>query len=323
VPVLALLALAGLMRPEAWFLAGVYVLYMWPASTPRARIGLCAIAAAAPALWALSDLLVSRDLLHSLQGTAALAEEQNRRRDLVDVPYWTAKYFGFTLRAPLALGVPIGLVFAWLYRRRAAALPLAVAAVMTAIFAIGPVFGLPLIGRYIRTPAVLLALFYGLAVCGWMLLPPGRDRRRWLAAGAFALALSAVFLPSQLNMLDGLKDRLARDGKLYGDLRLVGRSASVRRAFSACQPISTADHRPIPHLRYWLDGRPGSVGTIEKDTSPLGGLLVVPRPTALVRRFYRENFPTVAAPPGYRRLYENRSWRVLAAPACFRAPAVR
>ena len=37
---------------------------------------------------------------------------------------------------------------------------------MIAVFMIGPFFGLPLIGRYVRTPSVLLALFYGLAVAG-------------------------------------------------------------------------------------------------------------------------------------------------------------
>ena len=141
------------------------------------------LAGIAPFLWALSDLIISRDLLHSLQGTAALAEEQNRRRHITQVPYWTAKYFAYTLREPLALGVPIGLAFAWLYRRREATLPVAAAVAMTAVFAIGPLFGLPLIGRYIRTPAVLLSLFYGLAVFGWLMLQPGRERRWWLAAG--------------------------------------------------------------------------------------------------------------------------------------------
>src|SRR5438132_490754 len=35
VPVLAVLAAAGLFRPEAWFLSGLYVLYMWPAVPAR------------------------------------------------------------------------------------------------------------------------------------------------------------------------------------------------------------------------------------------------------------------------------------------------
>ena len=127
----------------------------------------CALAASAPAIWMLSDLVIAHDALHSLHGTAALADEQDRRRHISQVPYWTLQYFGFTLREPLVVGRAdrAGVRVAVPPPRRAA-LPLAVAVAMTAVFAIGPVFGLPLIGRYLRTPAMLLALFYGLAVCG-------------------------------------------------------------------------------------------------------------------------------------------------------------
>ena len=80
-----------------------------------------ALVVAAPLIWAASDWIVTGDPLHSLHGTAALAEEADRRRSPEQVPYWTAKYFGYALREPLLVGVPIGLGFAWLYRRRRAA----------------------------------------------------------------------------------------------------------------------------------------------------------------------------------------------------------
>ncbi len=50
----------------------------------------------------------------------------------------------------------------------------------------------------------------------------------------------------------------------------------------------------------------------------MGELLLVPKANKLTRRALRENFPRVPAPAGYRRLYENRSWRVWAAPSCLR-----
>src|SRR5918994_1771703 len=141
-PVLALLALAGLLRPEAWVLAGLYWLYLWPATTSRARVVTAALVAAAPLIWAGTDWIVTGDPLHSLHGTAALAEEVDRRRDPEDVPYWSVQYLGFVLRLPLLLGIPVGLVFAWFYTRRRALLLLAVIAAMLAVFAVGPVFGL-------------------------------------------------------------------------------------------------------------------------------------------------------------------------------------
>src|SRR3712207_5906738 len=124
-----------------------------------------------------------------------------RSREVDQVPYWTAKYFGFVLREPLVVGVPLGLAFAWLHRRRAAVLPLATATALTTAFALFPLFGLPLIGRYVRTPAILLALFYGLAVCGWILLPRGRARRAWLGARALPAGLSLAFVPLHAAML--------------------------------------------------------------------------------------------------------------------------
>ena len=319
-PVLAVLAVAGLLRPEAWVLAGLYTLYLWPATAPRARIAAVALTGAAPFVWAFTDWLVTGDLLHSMHGTADLAEAVDRRRHIDQVPFWTAQYFGFVLREPLVAGIPIGLAFAWLYRRKPALLPVAVAVAMTLVFAIGPLFGLPLIGRYVRTPATLLALFYGLAVCGWLLLEPGRSRRVWMALGAVAALLSVAYLPWHYDELRRLENRVADDRVLYADLRAVGESPEVRAAFAACGPLSTADHRPIPYIRWWLDGDPGSVGTVAGNASPLGGLFLAPRDTRANRRQFRENFPVAEAPPDYELLYRNGSWRVDAAPGCLTRP---
>ena len=46
VPVLVLLAVAGLMRPEAWALAGLYTLYMWRGAAPRSARAYSALTAA-------------------------------------------------------------------------------------------------------------------------------------------------------------------------------------------------------------------------------------------------------------------------------------
>jgi hypothetical protein len=318
--VLVALGFAGLLRPEAWVLAGLYALYLWPHSSPRERARWIALAAAAPLLWALTDLLVTGDALHSLHGTADLAEEAGRRRKVTQVPNWTARYLGFTLREPLIVGIPIGLAFAWLHRRRQATLPLAVVVAMLAVFAVGPIFGLPLIGRYVRTPAELLALFYGLAVAGWALLPQGRSRRRWLAIGVFSLALSVAFIPRHVTLLRGVHKRIELDSAYYHSLRDVTRSQTVRAAFAACAPISAADHRPIPYLRYWLKGEPGSVTTIEKHVSPLGDVLLLPRRSRVIKRFYSHHVPRTRAPAGYETIYRNRSWRVLARPGCAAHP---
>jgi hypothetical protein len=136
--------------------------------------------------------------------------------------------------------------------------------------------------------------------------------------GLVALALSIVFAPSQAGMLRDLHRRAIRDGRLYGDLKRLAQAPVTRAAFAACGPLATADHRPIPYLRYWLGGDPGSVGTVEDRLSPLGRLLVAPRRSKLASGFYGKNFPARAArpPAGWRTLYQDRSYRLYAAPGC-------
>ena len=316
-PVLVLLTLAGLLRPEAWVLAGLYWLYLWPAGTTRTRIATAALVAAAPVIWALTDLIVTGDALHSLHGTADLAVANDRRRSIEQVPYWTAQYFGYALREPLVIGVPIGLAFAWFHARRRAALPVATVVAMIAVFAVGPLFGLPLIRRYVETPAVLLSVFYGLAVFGWMLLPPGRARRGWLVAGVLAAALSVVYLPWHVDELSTVERRLDRDGPMYADLQRAGEAPAVRAAFARCTPLTAGDHRPMPFIRFWLDGDPGSVTTVEGGADPMGRMLLMPRRGPTTRRIYTpEVFPDVATPAGWREIYRNRSWIVHADPSC-------
>jgi hypothetical protein len=318
IPVLVLLAVAGLLRPEAWILAGLYWLYLWPAATTRERVRTAAVVAAAPLIWATTDLIVTGDPLHSLHGTAALAEEADRRRDPEDVPFWTVQYFAFALREPLMLGIPIGLAFAWLYVRRRALLPLAVVAAMLAVFAAGPLFGLPLIRRYIETPAVLMTLFYGLAVCGFLLLPRGRARTGWMVIGGLAAALSIAYLPSHVSQLDRLDARVRLDGAMYRHLERVGHAKRVRAAFERCAPLTAGDHRPIPFIRFWLGGEPGSVRTVEGGAAPTSRLLLLPRRSPTTGRIYNQpgEFPKARPPAGYRQIFANRSWRVFAAPGC-------
>jgi hypothetical protein len=317
VPVLVLLGLAGLLRPEAWVLAGLYWLYLWPEATPRRRAATAALVVAAPVIWALSDWFVTGDVLHSKHGTAELAVANERRREIDQVPYWTAQYFGYALREPLVLGVPIGLVFAWFHARRQSVLPLVTVVAMVAVFALGPVFGLPLIRRYVETPAVLLTLFYGLAVCGWLMLPHGRARRGWLAAGVLAAALSLAYLPWHVDELRAVNRNLDRSGAMYADLQRVAENPEVRAAFERCAPLSAGDHRPMPFIRYWLDGEPGSVTTVEGGEDELGRMLLMPRRSETTRRIYTPaEFPDVTVPAGWERVYRNRSWVVWAEPGC-------
>ena len=150
-----------------------------------------------------------------------------------------------------------------------------------------------------------------------MLPRGGRARRNWMVVGGVAAVLSIAYLPKHVAQLETVDRRVELDGRLYRHLQRVAETPRVRAAFARCAPLSTGDHRPIPFLRYWLGGEPGSVGTVASGASPMGRMLLLPRRNRWTRRIYnRQTFPEVEKPAGYVRIYRNRSWRVYAAPGC-------
>lgn len=313
---LAVLALAGLLRPEAWALAVLYLAWAWRAGTPRQRAGWVALVLAAPVVWLASDAIITGDPLHSLNGTAALAEENDRKRSLSDVPYWTAQYLGFTLRLPVLIGAAVGIVFAWRHGTGRWRVPLVVAGLLVLGFAAGPIFGLPLIGRYMRTPSLLLAVFYGAACFGWLALAPSRERTRWAVAGALCLGLSVAWAPSVVERLDELGARRDREARNYAALRELARSDRLAAAFAACPDVSATDHKPVPYLRWWLDGAPGTVGTVEDRSRARGRIVVQPARSELQRNAYREALPDRPPPVPYLPIRETRHWLAYALPEC-------
>ena len=119
--VLALLALAGLLRPDAWVLSGAYWLWCLPGdrATPRGRSD-SRSSASAPLIWVCLDAIVTGNPLYSLTATAGLAQELERTQGASSVvsSMWT-----FTERIdklPVMLGALAGIVAAvWIAPRRA------------------------------------------------------------------------------------------------------------------------------------------------------------------------------------------------------------
>jgi hypothetical protein len=316
--VLITLAIAGLMRPDAWLLSLLYLAYLWrDIDDTKRRAQLIALALAAPLLWIAQDWIITGQPLHSLEGTKTLAGEVNRRRPPLSIPKRTAWYYKLLLLWPLAFGVPLGLLFAWLHARKRFALLVGTALVLTAWIVITSIVGLSLIQRYLVTPGALLTIVYGLAVFGWMRLRTDQHRQLWAAAGVFALALSLVYVPAQASKLRAIKHVMKSEARNYADLRLVAQSPAVSARFRQCgNRISTIGHKAVPDLRWWLNAPPKSIDLVEGSKTKVGPLMLEPRPTKQMWTFDREEFAKVKPPPGYTPLYANHSWVVYAAPAC-------
>jgi hypothetical protein len=256
-----LLVLAGLLRPEGWILAGLLWLWRWPRSSPAARVRGALLVAIAPVAWALVDLAVTGDPLHSLTATSSLAEELGRERGVAKVPRLFVTQLADVARPPVAVAGVIGLVlavrrFGW----RRIAIPLGMLAAGVIAFIGTGVAGLSILPRYLTVPAVALSVFAGYAVAGFTMLPAGdRWRRPWGRAAVAAAVVGAVFFVIKLSSFGTLADELRFGRDIHDDLRAMLDRPDVRAAMR-CGPLTFPNYRMVPDARWMLDAPRTAVG---------------------------------------------------------------
>ena len=298
-----LLALAGLLRPEAWLFSAALLLW-------RRDWRLLPLAAAGPVLWLAGDLVVTGNPLHSLTGTRENVATLGRKTGLGNVPLYLPRRIGEVLREPVLAGAAVGVALtAWLAPRRAR-LPLAAGALALAAFVVLAAAGLPIITRYTFAVDAIAVCFCGAAAFGWLLLPREHPWRwRWAAIGIAVLALQVVFVPSQVDRLRGTRDAIALQDGIEDDLWAV--------ALPRCPdhgPVGVVNHRLVPLIALSTGERPGRVRAAPLPRGFLG-TYVEPATRRVERGFVldpRDPSQEVAAPPrGLAAVGGNRSWRVL------------
>jgi hypothetical protein len=302
-PVLALLAVAGLWRPEAWLFSAAY--WVWTArGRPRAEIvWLAVLAAAAPAAWLLGDLLLAGDPLHSFTWTREQAAALGRARGPGALRTALPDKLAHAAGLPVLVAGTAGL--ALLLRQRphaggglaAAALgaALATAAALTAA-------GMPVVERYLLLPLLLLiVLAAGVAA---------EARARPAAPVALAGAAVAVLLvgsaPSRLGAVLTRRDDLAVQATLRADLRALAERGAVPRR---CAGVVASTHKLIPLLALWTGRAPANF-----DAGGPARAYVAPATTAVQRTLLlAPSDPREAAlspPAGAVEVARNSAWRV-------------
>jgi len=253
-PVLVLIALAGLLRPEAWLFAVLYAWWLWRGGALSPLH--VALVLGAPVLWALSDLAITGDPLHSLTGTRDNAAELGRVTGLQHVPATLPRRLGEILREPVLVGAAGGGVLAlWLLRPRPL---LGAAAGLAAVgaFCVLAAAGLSILTRYLLLPATILALFCGAGVAGWTRLPRDHPWRvRWMAFGGFVVALGLVFVPSQVDRVRDTRAALITQTHILDELHDL---ATTRLPAASC-PVTVPNRRAVPQLALWTNRRPGDI----------------------------------------------------------------
>jgi hypothetical protein len=254
------LAAAGLLRPDAWVLSGVYWLWCaWPArgapdrTTNRVRLKYLALAAIAPVAWVFVDAVVTGNPLYSLSSTAGLAQELERTQGFSSVlaSVWT---YGVRIdKLPVVLGGLIGVPLAvWLAPRRVP-VPLCALVLLVFVYVAEGAVGASVIDRYLMGAATVLLLFCAVTVGGWTMLTPGSKLRRVWMVGAAALVLYGGASVATTLSLSSLRTTLAYHEDFHEGLAAALHSPAVKAQLRRCPLLSLPNNKLIPDARWILD----------------------------------------------------------------------
>ncbi len=256
--VFIMLAAAGLLRPDAWVLSGVYWLWCcWPGRGPsiedRKRLQYLGLAAIAPLIWVVADAIVTGNPLYSLHSTAGLAQELGRTQGFSSVlaSVWT--YSVRIDKLPVVLGGLIGAPIAvWLAPRRVL-VPLAVLVLLVFVFVAEGAVGASVIDRYLMGAASVLLVFCAVAIGGWAMMEHGSKlRRAWMVAAAALVLYGTVSAATTLS-LSSLRTTLAYHEDFHKGLAAALADPAVKAELRRCPLVSLPNNKLIPDARWILD----------------------------------------------------------------------
>ncbi len=248
---MVLLALAGLLRPEAWVLAVLYALWLWRGGALRAEH--VTLVLAPPLLWGLSDLAITGDPLYSLHRTSTVAENVGQATSALRVPVRLVTELSGTVRAPvLALAVTGAALALVRDRSRRLAAPLALGGAGLLAFVIAGVLAGTAEPRYLTVPAVAVCVFAAHALLGWREVPRRERRLRAPWRGGAAAAILAGFVGLVLTLpgsFERMRDQLRFLRDSHDDLAGLLHTPGI----AGCRPLTFPTYRLVPVVRWELD----------------------------------------------------------------------
>lgn len=261
-PVLVLLAVAGLLRPEAWFLAAMYWLWILDRTDVRSAVRSAVLVAIPVVIWLLADELVTGDALFSLHGTTEAANTVALYRHgpeaLLDLPGALRS----TAKPAVLLGAVIGLALLFWQRRPVALAMLAIGCAVAVATLLPVLAGTLLNPRYLLVLVGLICALAGAAVGGALSAPP--RPKPWAIGSAVAGLAILVTAPAQVDALRGFRDGVAGTNRSRHAVKsLVTRDLP-------CGPLIVPNGRLVPFAAIWRDADRSAILPAGTGTGPRG-----------------------------------------------------
>jgi hypothetical protein len=251
-PVFLLLAGAGLLRPEAWLLSGLYWLWCFLPATWAQRIRYALLTAIGPVVWTIVDFTATGDPLFSLTHTSGLAEELGRQRGLTEIPTATVEFLKSLDKVPVFYAGVLGVLIALVLVPRRIGMPLAMFVIGMGTFVLVGLAGLSVIDRYLLVPSLMVMVFAAVTLGGWTMLRPGLKLRTAWALGASLVVAYGVFFTATKVNFHTFELELTFRGESHAALEALLRNPKVQ-AGRECGPVSVPNHKLVPDTRWILD----------------------------------------------------------------------
>jgi hypothetical protein len=255
--VFVLLACAGLMRPEAWLLSGLYFLWCFMPATWAQRVRYAVLTAAPPIIWIGLDYWATGDPKFSLTHTSGLAEELGRATGLAGIPHATVQFLKNLDKVPVFYAGILGLILAIVLTPRRARMPVALLVIGLGTFVLVGLAGLSVIDRYLLVPSLVVMILAAVSLGGWSMLRAGYARNLWALASVALIVYGVAYTATHVNLSTFTNELIFR-GDSHDSLKALLKNPKVEAA-RRCGPISTPNHKLIPDSRWILDAKADEV----------------------------------------------------------------
>ena len=307
-----LLVGAGLLRPEAWLLTGLYALWLFPVSTWRDRMSHAAFVVAAPVIWMAMDFAVTGAPLHSFQHTTDLAGELGKQESTADAAVAAVLSMGRWVKPLEFLLALVGVVVVLRHARVGQTrVPVVLVVAGLATYLLLALTGFSVIPRYLSTAAVGVLIFSAAALGGFTLVDhiSARTTRIWVATACVCVLAGLGYMGWRGSLDEAVRAAVLR-ADVQDDLAALLADERVETARS-CGPVTVPNHNMVPFVRWTLDAREDTVRARTAHT-PGRGLHIIVRGEALESDFdpIRGNDPASVQVP-------DASWEAVARNASF------